>query len=220
MIWKYNHLREYIKLVQQFPLAPIRSRSQHGQAMQVLHDLMLKSKMSSAENDYFDVLSDLIQKYESQTTSTNAVTPQQALEFLMEQNGIGQADVSRITNVHPPHISEFFAGRRNIPKHAAAKLGGLFKVDPSIFLPKVSPAETTDEFMYEVGSIVCESTASDLQKLIHKTSGSNEYRASSMKPSTKKASSGQKRTGQKTTSKIKSKRSRNKTKATRTSKRA
>jgi antitoxin component HigA of HigAB toxin-antitoxin module len=218
MIWKYNHLREYTQLVQKFPLAPVRSRSQHEQAMQVLHDLMLKPKMSPAESDYFDVLSDLIQKYESQTTSANAVTPQQALEFLMEQNGIGQADVSRITNVHPPHISDFFAGRRSIPKHAAAKLGGLFKVDPSIFLPKVSPTETTDELMYEVGSIVCESTSSGRQKPIHRTSGSNEYRTSSVKPSTKKASSGQKRTGQKTTSKIESKRSKNKTKATRASK--
>jgi HTH-type transcriptional regulator/antitoxin HigA len=100
------------------------------------------------KSDYVSILSDLIAAYESAMIKKSSVSPQEALRFLMEQHHFGQADISRITGVQPPHISAFFAEHRKLPGHAAAKLGAYFKVDPALFLPKIMPA-TPD---YPMGS--------------------------------------------------------------------
>lgn len=137
MVWKYNHSSEFIQLIRRFPLAPISSRAQHTEAMSMLSELAQKTKLSTAESDYFDVLSSLVSNYERDAVSPAAATPQAVLRFLMEQNGLKSSDISRITDVHRAHISDFFAERRNLPRHAAAKLGAYFKADSAIFLPRI-----------------------------------------------------------------------------------
>ncbi|HEY9791500.1 MAG TPA: hypothetical protein V6D22_13950 [Candidatus Obscuribacterales bacterium] len=157
--------------MRQFPLAPINSRLQHQQALKVLHGLMLKSKLTAAESDYFQVLSGLIQKYETATVSASSATPQQVLEFLMEQHQLGQAEISKITNVHPPHISEFMGERRNLPRHAAAKLADYFKVDPSIFLPKITAASPQYEASKSAELGVGESASSGYKAVATRSRG-------------------------------------------------
>jgi HTH-type transcriptional regulator/antitoxin HigA len=153
--WKYKHTDEYMKLVRRFPLVPIGSRAQLDQSMLVLNDLMIKKNLSPAESDYVRVLSDLIAAYESAMIKKSAVSAQEALRFLMEQHHFGQADISRLTGVQPPHISAFFAEHRKLPAHAAAKLGAYFKVDPALFLPKIAPA-TLDYSVHSSDAVVRE----------------------------------------------------------------
>lgn len=140
MTWKYTHIVEYIDLVREFPLTVIKGRAQHNQAMAMLERLAAKETMEKAESDYFDVLSKLIKDYEDETVPAGQVTPQAVLSFVMEQRRLNHRDIARATGMQASHVSEFFAGKRNLPKHAAAKLAALFQVEAMIFLPKVEPA--------------------------------------------------------------------------------
>jgi len=141
MTWKYSNKNQYLNLVRQFPLIPINSRDQHAEAVLMIKSLALKDGMSVAEGDYFDVLSQLIETYEKREIRQTHLTPNSALNYLMEQNGLCQAEIVMISGMRKSHISEFLAGKRGLPKTAAAKLGARFKVDPMLFLPKVEPVE-------------------------------------------------------------------------------
>ena len=142
MTWKYPNSTEYNQLVKQFPLVLVKSRVQHEQALAMLEKLAVKATISKAESDYFDVLLKLIKDYEDANITPAQVTPQEALRFVLMQRKLKHQDIAQVTQMQVSHISEFFAGKRNLPKHAAAKLGALFKVDPMIFLPKVVSAKT------------------------------------------------------------------------------
>ncbi len=52
----------------------------------------------------------------------------------MEEHKFKQADIARIIG-YESHVSAFFAGKRNLSKTEAVKLGKYFAVDPSVFLP-------------------------------------------------------------------------------------
>jgi HTH-type transcriptional regulator/antitoxin HigA len=144
MSWKYANKDDYVKLVRIFPLVPISSRAQHGEAMDVIKRLAGKRLMTQAENDYFDVLVRLIQDYENKTVKSTPITPQAALKFLIEQNDLTQSDIAVLAGSQKSHISEFLSGKRNLSRNAAAKLGARFKVDPMLFIPKVMPASQSN----------------------------------------------------------------------------
>ncbi len=137
MSWVYKYDKEYIGLVKKFPLVPIRSRVQHTAALAAIDPLFSESKLTRAESDYFDVLIRLIKNYEDETTEPVSITPQEALEFLMEQNDLTQAAIAKIAGMQKSHISEFLAAKRGLPKNAAVQLGARFKVDPMLFMPRV-----------------------------------------------------------------------------------
>jgi HTH-type transcriptional regulator / antitoxin HigA len=137
MSWAYKYDKEYIDLVKRFPLVPIRSRKQHGAALAAIDNCFSGNKLTKAESDYFHVLAQLIKNYEDETTEPVSITPQEALEFLMEQNDLTQAVIADISGMQKSHVSEFLAGKRGLPKNAAARLGARFKVDPMLFIPKV-----------------------------------------------------------------------------------
>lgn len=87
------------------------------------------------------MLSKLILEYENSVTKRVKVAPAEALKFLMEQNDLTQADISRLAEMQPSHLSEFLTGKeRNLPKRAALILADHFKVDPTIFLTPIENA--------------------------------------------------------------------------------
>ena len=128
----------YIKLVKGMPLRPIGTKEQHQKAIAILIELGIKDRsMSRDERDYYQVLSDLVRKYEeSQIPSRGHSTPQEILRFLMKEHGCKQADLVPLVG-HKSNLSAFLAGRRNLSKTAAIQLGERFHIDPRLFLPKL-----------------------------------------------------------------------------------
>ena len=57
---------EYFELVRRFPLRPIRSERELDNAIAVIDDLIARLARSAEADDYLDVLSDLVEKYESE----------------------------------------------------------------------------------------------------------------------------------------------------------
>lgn len=129
---------EYINLVRQFPLVPIRSKSQFNEAIKVMKRLAYRlANLNKAESDYLTVLSDLIVKYEKRFDRLKPkITPVQALKYIMKESGLSQADLVPIV-VHKSNLSAFLNGKRGLSKTNAVRLGERFKVSPALFLPKV-----------------------------------------------------------------------------------
>ena len=56
----------YLGLIHEFPLRPIRTESELDHAIGMIDSLIDRDHLESGEQDYLDVLGDLVHKYESE----------------------------------------------------------------------------------------------------------------------------------------------------------
>jgi HTH-type transcriptional regulator/antitoxin HigA len=56
----------YLDLVRRFPLRPIRNEKELDRAIAVIDALLDREQLTVAEEDYLDVLGDLVEHYEDQ----------------------------------------------------------------------------------------------------------------------------------------------------------
>jgi len=126
--------KSYLELIRVFPLVPIRTNSERKGAVKVMKELAYRlDDLNKGEKDYLEVLSDLILKYESKLPSLGKkISARRALTYLMEINGLAQADLVEYVG-HKSNLSAFLSGKRGLSKKAACKLGERFKVSPEVF---------------------------------------------------------------------------------------
>jgi len=82
----------YMDLVQEFPLRPLRSGEELAQAIRVIDRLIVRGDLDSGEQDYLDVLTDLVEKYEAEEHPMPPVSDAAMLRHLIEARGITQLD--------------------------------------------------------------------------------------------------------------------------------
>lgn len=113
-------------------------------------------KLSQDEIDYMTTLGGLIEQYEARIiTDLSDVSPADALQYLLEVNGLRQSDLKDI--VHKTHLSEFLSkkpGARPLSKEEARRLGERFGVDPMLFRVKVLPFPQKESLRLAEGSDV------------------------------------------------------------------
>lgn len=127
----------YMKLVSEFPLVPLRSNAEFEEAVKLMKRLAYRrNTLSRGEADYLAVLGDLIAQYEKKLPKLAAeMTPQEALAFLMEANGLRQTDLVEHVG-YKSNLSAFLGGHRALSKRVALRLAEFFKVSPALFLSK------------------------------------------------------------------------------------
>jgi HTH-type transcriptional regulator/antitoxin HigA len=133
---------EYFQLIRRFPLRPIRSEKELNQATQVIDDLIARSTRSSEAEDYLDVLSDLVEKYESEHYSIPDANPAEVLQFLIDEHKTNQRAVALATGIATSTMSEILSGRRQMNLEHMRRLAAFFKLDITAFLPNSSKVET------------------------------------------------------------------------------
>jgi HTH-type transcriptional regulator / antitoxin HigA len=138
---------KYFKLIKRFPLRPIRSDVELEAAGAMLTELGMKGDDSRTqeENDYMEVLGNIIMDYESKSPRIQAflaearsIPPQQILRSILEENGISQTQLAREIGVHQENISAFLKGKRGLSKGTAIKLAKRFSVSTDLFMPKLN----------------------------------------------------------------------------------
>ena len=129
--------KEYMELITKFPLVPLREKSVFEEAIKVMKQLAYRrDTLTSGEADYLTVLGDLIAQYEKQLPRlSDEMTPQEAVAYLMETNGLAQSDLVEYVG-YKSNLSAFLNGHRSLSKRAASRLAQYFKVSPALFLPK------------------------------------------------------------------------------------
>ena len=124
----------YLDLIRQFPLRPLTSDADLDAAIAVINTLIDRGELSPPEQDYLDVLGDLVEAYEEKAVPMEPVSDAEMLRFLIEHRPTTQVQVARETKIAESTISDVLAGRRKLTRGQIGKLAKYFHVEPGVFL--------------------------------------------------------------------------------------
>lgn len=127
----------YMTLVARFPLRPIRDDDGLEQAGAIIDELIARDDLDPGEDDYLDVLSDLVERYESEAHPMPAATDAGVVRYLIEAHGLNQSQFAREIGAQPSAISEVLSGVRALSKANIRSICARFHVSPAAF-PLVS----------------------------------------------------------------------------------
>jgi HTH-type transcriptional regulator/antitoxin HigA len=123
----------YFDLVRRFPLRPLRDERDLDAAVAVIDELVDQASLSAPEQDYLEVLSDLVEAYEADTVPVGTVDDASILRFLIENRGETQARVAKKTGIPESTISEVLAANRKLNRAQIGKLARYFHIGPGTF---------------------------------------------------------------------------------------
>ena len=123
----------WIDLAAVFPLRPIRTEEQFAAASALMRSL-LDIKRNEDEDDYLDVLSDLVGNWEDEHHAIPAATQADILRAFIEEKDVTQAEVAAATGIAETNLSAMLANKRGIGKATRAKLAAYFGVKPARFV--------------------------------------------------------------------------------------
>lgn len=123
----------YLDLVRRFPLRPLRSDEDLDQAVQMVDLLLSRRDLAPEEEDYLDVLGDLVERYETEAHPIAPVADAELIRHLIEAKGVSQTDVADATGVANSTISEVIGGKRALNRNHIGKLARYFNVSPNVF---------------------------------------------------------------------------------------
>src|SRR5271156_5677299 len=84
----------YLDLVRTVPLRPIGSEAELDRAIAMIDALLDQDKRNGDEEDYLEVLSDLVEKYEDEHDPMPPVSGAEMLLFLIESKATSQTEVA------------------------------------------------------------------------------------------------------------------------------
>lgn len=114
-------------------LRPIASSAELDAAVDVIDDLLDRESLSQPEQDYLDVLSDLVEQYEAEAVPMKPVGDADMLRFLLAAKGVKQAQAASESGIAESTISEVLAGKRKLNRTQIGKLARYFHVEPGAF---------------------------------------------------------------------------------------
>ena len=94
--------------------------------------------LASEEEDYLEVLGDLIEQYESEAHPIAPVSDVEMLRHLIEAKGVSQTEVSKATGIVDSTISEVLKGKRSLNRrHIGVLVEILWRVAGRVFPSRV-----------------------------------------------------------------------------------
>ena len=129
----------YRNLLQEYLPRPIRSDCAYQRMLHTVDNLMMRPRLSRAENDLLEILIVLVEQYESIRYPTPSNPPDKMLAHLIKSKGVSRADVAAATGVSRSTIGAILAGRRGIGQEDVLRFAKFFGVAPSVFMPPVAP---------------------------------------------------------------------------------
>src|ERR1700749_3968093 len=103
-------------------LRPIKTEDQYNSTLARVYDLMqMDLKENSEESDELEVLSILVETYETEHYPIPSPSPLEAIKFRMEQMGISEKELSEILG-YRSRKSEILSGKRKLSLAMIRKL--------------------------------------------------------------------------------------------------
>jgi len=131
----------YIELVRALPLRPIRSDVELDLAISMIDSLIGRAELNRDEEDYLEVLSDLVHRYETEHDPIAPVPDAEMVRFLLESNDMTQAELAQRSKIAVSTISEILAEKRKLSRRHIAALSRVFRVSPAIFFSEATSGE-------------------------------------------------------------------------------
>ncbi len=124
----------YTDLIAMFPLRPVRDEVDYDNALEVAEALVGSADLTDDQADYLDVLTDIIQKYESQRHAVRGrASPVETLKRMLRERGLTGSDLGRLLG-NRPLGSAILRGERELSKAHIRILAEHFKVGAGLFL--------------------------------------------------------------------------------------
>lgn len=133
MIMDQATVEEYLALVRAFPLVSIRSDAHLEEALTVIDRLLDIPERSPAEEEYLQALTDLVEAYENAQVVIPPVRGVDALRYLIEENGLAQADLAPLFGARSI-VSEVLAGKRRLALSHITRLTERFGLPADVFI--------------------------------------------------------------------------------------
>ncbi len=96
--------------------------------------LLARDLLAGDEQDYLDVLSDLVERYEDQRYPIERVSGLDSLRHLVESSGKTRATVAAEAGLAESTLSEVLLGQRRLNTRHIGILARYFRIDPGLFL--------------------------------------------------------------------------------------
>lgn len=123
----------YLELIHQFPLRYICSDEELDEAIRVINLLIDRKTRIAPEEDYLDIISDIVEKYEEETIPMGNTSDEEMLVYLMELREITQVQLAKDTGIATSTVSEVLSGKRKLTRKQIEKLATYFNVSPAVF---------------------------------------------------------------------------------------
>jgi len=124
----------YFALVKRFPLTHIRD-DDHLAAASAVIDQLLQRDLDEGEQEYLNVLTDMVEAYEDVHVPIQDVSEADVLRELMSANRLTQAKLAKAVGIAQSTISAVLNGVRPLTKDQVITLARYFGVAPGAFLP-------------------------------------------------------------------------------------
>ena len=137
----------YADLLVEIQPRPIGSKAALEKSYKLIDKLMSKPALSRAESEMLELLSMLVEQYESREHPTPQVPAADMLEHLIESRGITNAALAAETNIPRSTVTDILAGRRRISLGNVHKFAKYFHVPHSVFVSQdaESAAESRED---------------------------------------------------------------------------
>lgn len=113
----------------------IHSDEELAEYTAALFDLTAKADPTREEEEAIELLTLLVDRYESQRYPLPDAEPAEVLRFLLDQNGLSQRDVAAELGSEST-VSLVLSGRRPLNRDHIARLSQRFNVSPAVFFPR------------------------------------------------------------------------------------
>lgn len=125
---------KYAKLLAHALPVAIRSEADHERMLAEIEKLMAKgeAKLTREENALLELLTQIVERYESTAYPADLAKPAELVAFLLEQRGLGASDLWPVLG-SKGRVSEILSGKREVSKEQAKRLGEFFHVSPAAF---------------------------------------------------------------------------------------
>jgi HTH-type transcriptional regulator/antitoxin HigA len=101
-----------------------------------LVDFLAGHDLNQDQEDYLDLLSDLVEEYEDKHAPYKGrkSSPLSMLKYLLEENDLNASDLSRLLGTDRTMGAKILRGERALTVEHMKKLGRRFAVDPGMFV--------------------------------------------------------------------------------------
>lgn len=127
--------KDYLALIRELPIRPLRSAREHAAAQGILDRLVGRDDLTAGQRDYLEGLVRFVEDYETQQRMgrLSLLTPIELLKHLMDENDMSTTDLGYVLGSRGL-ASEVLNGKRGLSKMLIGKLSQRFGLEPALFL--------------------------------------------------------------------------------------
>ncbi|MGA2809723.1 MAG: helix-turn-helix domain-containing protein [Terracidiphilus sp.] len=115
----------------------IHSDEELAEYTQALFELTAKADLSPDEEEAVELMTLLVERYESERYTVPLAEPADVLRYLLDRNGLSQRDIAPELGSEST-VSLILSGKRQLNRDHIARLSRRFSVSPAVFFNSAS----------------------------------------------------------------------------------